>query len=442
MIDLFTSARFILNKLESAGHEAFVVGGYVRDSLIPGRIPKDIDIVTSAKPEQVLALFPGADLVGAHFGVVIVKPTLGVSIEVATYRIDGQYADNRRPDSVSFTADVEADLARRDFTMNAILMDADGKIHDRLGGVDDIENKTIRAIGEPAKRFQEDALRMLRAIRFACQLNFYIENSTRHAISQNADLITRISAERVRDELSKMLTSGHARICIRILRDLCIAHHILPELIPMEYTPQNPKHHPEGDVFTHTLMLLEQLPKDCSLTLALAALLHDIGKPPTLGWKDGQPTFYGHDDVGAEMTRTILNRLRYSNDVIDTVVGHVKQHMAFHDLAKYRRGKALNFVHSATFPELLDLHKLDSRASCNDMRHAAFAESLLAEAPAAQRAPRLITGRDLIEMGLKPGPLFKKVLEECELAQLEGKLEDKACALRFAECVVTEMVAY
>ena len=346
MIDLLAAAQYILGKLEWAGHEAFIVGGYVRDSLIPGRVPKDIDIVTSAKPDQVLALFPGADLVGAHFGVVIVKPTLGVSIEVATYRIDGRYADNRRPEEVTFTTSVLQDLHRRDFTINAMLMDSRGLVRDPLAGRHDLNNKVIRAIGEPEKRFQEDALRMMRAIRFACQLNFYIDNSTRHAISENSDLITRISAERVRDELSKILTSGHAGNGVRLLYNLCIAHNILPELIPMVYAPQNPKHHPEGDVFTHTLMLLDQLPKDCSLTLALAALFHDIGKPPTIGWKDGQPTFYGHDDVGAEMTRTILNRLRYPTDVITTVVGHVKKHMQFHNLQNFRHGKAVNFVHA------------------------------------------------------------------------------------------------
>lgn len=438
MIDLFHSAQYIMGKLASAGHEAFVVGGYVRDSLISGRVPKDIDVVTSARPEQVLALFPSADLVGAHFGVVIVK-FLGFSIDVATYRVDGQYdGDHRRPETVAFTENVALDLYRRDFTINAILMDANGNIHDPLNGRKDIDSKTLRAIGNPTQRFHEDALRMLRAIRFACQLNFAIDGPTRDAISQNVDLVTSISAERVRDELSKILTSGHASIAFRVMDDLDILHKILPEVRAMAYAPQDPRHHPEGDVFTHTLMLLEQLPKDCSLTLALAALLHDVGKPETIGWKFGTPTFYGHDAVGAEMTRAILNRLRYPNDVIATVVVHVKQHMQFHNLQNYRHGKALNFVHQPTFPELLELHKMDSLASCGDMRFAAFAESLLTEAPAAQRAPRLITGADLIELGLRPGPLFKTVLEECELAQLEGKLADKTCALRFAECVATE----
>lgn len=421
----------ILHTLNDAGFESYLCGGYVRDTLLD-RESKDIDIATAATPEDVLALFPYSDFVGAHFGVVLVKDEGGETVEVATFRLDGAYKDNRHPLSVKFTTDVREDVKRRDFTVNAFMMDSKGTVHDFVGGLGAIQSRVIATVGVPEKRFEEDALRMLRAIRFACVLDFTIEERTFEAIKSCAHLIRQISSERVRDELNRILTSGRAALGIQLLLDSKLLECFLPEVKDLVGCNQNPVYHPEGDVYTHTLGLLERLEKGCSLTLALAALLHDIGKPATLAYKDGLPTFHGHEDVGAEMVSPILARLKYPTDVIEVVRAHVAEHMRFRVTQEMRRGKLYRFLRQPNFPELLALHKLDASSGSGNMKNAEFVESILNSVPPEKISPpKLVTGKDLIDRGLKPGPKFSVILEALETEQLEGRIASKPEAIAF-----------
>jgi poly(A) polymerase len=422
----------ILETLNQAGHKAFYVGGLVRNLKL-GLAPKDIDITTSATPGQVKELFPCAAFVGAHFGVSLVKVE-DEMVEVATFRTDGAYLDARRPSSVKFTTNVLEDLERRDFTVNALLMDVNGNVQDFVGGYADLENKLIRAIGDPDKRFKEDALRLLRAVRFACNLDFTIEANTFEAIRRNAALVLAVSAERLADELVGILTSGRAARGIELLQDSGLLAYILPEINRMRGVSQNPKFHPEGDVYQHTIGLLERLERGCSKTLALAALLHDVGKPGSYALKDdGQPSFYGHEELGEEVAGEVLRRLKLPGEVIDIVKSHVRQHMAFMSVRDMRKAKQLRFVGQPNFAELLELHKLDTSAALGNMEEAEFVEELLRSTPEQVVHPvRLLTGRDLIDLGLKPGPQFKAILEEAMVEQLEGRMVTREQALRFA----------
>jgi poly(A) polymerase len=420
----------ILTILSASGHEAYIVGGHVRDSLLH-RTSKDIDIATAATPDQVLALFPGSERIGAHFGVTLIKEG-AEAIEVATFRLDGAYSDSRRPDSVAFTTDFREDVKRRDFTVNALAMDIAGNIHDLVDGSKDLRDRKIVAIGDPDVRFHEDPVRMLRAVRFACQLHFIIEDRTFASILRNAHLIKNVSAERVQKELNSILTSGAAARGIELLLQAGLLTLILPEICAMIGVDQNPTYHPEGDVYIHTLALLSQLEAGCSLTLALAALLHDVGKPAAADVKDGQPTFYAHEDVGAEMVGPILSRLKYSSEVIDVVSSHVEQHMRFREVQNMRQAKLYRFIRQPNFTELLALHRLDSLAGCGSLEHAEFVESVLAEVPLEAIHPeRLLTGRDLIEFGITPGPRFRVLLDALETEQLEGRVATRMGALCF-----------
>lgn len=432
--DLPDEHYLILRHLVMNGHEAYIVGGAVRD-LELGLTPKDYDITTSATPEQVEDLFRNTNLVGASFGVTLVKlKNAETAVEVATFRMDGAYSDGRRPDDVKYTTDVREDLKRRDFTINALLMDRYGVIHDYVGGLTDLQNKTIRTVGDADDRFNEDPVRMLRAVRFASKLLFRIDPVTGQAIDDNSALLRRVARERIATELLGILTSGNAVTGLVYLDGLDLLAEVIPELCHLKDTPQNPKYHPEGDVWTHTLGLLKQLPKDCSQTLALAALLHDIGKPATLAFSaDGQPTFHGHEEAGATMTETILRRLMFSNDVIKVVSNHVARHMTFRNLPKMRKAKRLRFVRQEHFDELLELHRMDALAGSGNLENYGFAKKLAEETPPEVLRPeRLITGADLIALGAKPGPIFSELLQEIETQQLEGKLETKQSALDFA----------
>ena len=424
----------ILRTLRENGHEAFLVGGGVRDLLL-GRAPKDWDIATDALPARIESLFPKTVAIGKAFGIITVVPADGDPVEVATYRVDSPYADGRRPETVAFT-NAREDALRRDFTINALFLDpTTGEIRDDVGGRADLDARLIRAIGDPAVRFAEDHLRMLRAVRFAATLGFAIEPATFAAIRQFAPQIHRISAERVRDELFRLLTeSQKAGKALQLLRDSGLLKEILPEIDAMVGVEQPPEFHPEGDVFTHTRLMLDALPQNPSLRLALSVLLHDVGKPPTASLvtlPDGTPRwrFENHASVGADMARAILERLRAPNALIDDVGAIVGNHMRLADAPKMRAPTLRRLLGAPTFDDDLELHRLDCLSS-----HALFEVYDFLKAEKGKFAaepvlpPPLVTGRDLIALGHPPGPQFSKILQDAYDRQLEG-LSDKSALL-------------
>ncbi len=424
------AAREIASRLVDAGHVALFAGGCVRDFLM-GRTPKDYDIATSATPQQVLAIFPKSNEVGAHFGVVIVK-NHGHHIEVATFRTDGSYSDSRRPDHVIFST-AEDDAQRRDFTMNGLFQDPfTDKVIDYVGGSIDLHAGILRAIGDPHLRFSEDALRLLRAIRFATCLQFTIEENTWQAIMTHAALLANISPERIRDELAKMLVSPHRARAFQFLVDSTLINYFWPEVIALMGCEQPPEWHPEGDVFIHTKIMLEMLGDNVSLELALAVLLHDIAKPPTrtIDADTGRIRFNGHDALGAEMATEMLKRLRFSNEIIDAVVPMVARHMQFMNVQQMRVAKLKRFMSTPTFTQELELHRVDCGSSNGFTDNW---EYLIAKGEEFSREPLipppLITGRDLIAAGMSPGPLFREILDEIETEQLEGRLITREQAL-------------
>ncbi len=424
------AAREIAKRLVDAGYVALFAGGCVRDFLM-GRTPKDYDIATSATPQQVLAIFPKSNEVGAHFGVVIVK-NHGHHIEVATFRTDGSYSDSRRPDHVIFST-AEDDAQRRDFTINGLFQDPfTDKVIDYVGGSIDLHAGILRAIGDPHLRFSEDALRLLRAIRFATCLQFTIEENTWQAIKTHAALLANISPERIRDELAKMLVSPHRARAFQFLVDSTLINYFWPEVIALMGCEQPPEWHPEGDVFIHTKIMLEMLGDNVSLELALAVLLHDIAKPPTrtIDADTGRIRFNGHDALGAEMATEMLKRLRFSNEIIDAVVPMVARHMQFMNVQQMRVAKLKRFMSTPTFTQELELHRVDCGSSNGFTDNW---EYLLAKGEEFSREPLipppLITGRDLIAAGMSPGPLFREILDEIETEQLEGRLTSREQAL-------------
>jgi poly(A) polymerase len=428
--------RVMLTGLVEAGHEAYFVGGCVRDLLL-GLEPKDFDITTSATPSEVATAlqFKGADvdLVGAHFGVSLAK-FLGETIEIATFRTDGAYSDGRRPDDVKYTTDVREDVKRRDFTVNALLLGIDGQITDHVGGLRDLASKLIRTVGFETDRFEEDPVRILRAVRFASRLDFRLGIFTSNAMRRQGDELRRVAPERIAKELAAMLTGGNASLAVRLLEKHHLLRFIAQPLEELRSTPQNPKYHPEGDVMTHTLKLLAQLPKGCSLTLALGALFHDIGKPATYGEdEESQPTFHGHEERGAVMANAILRDLKFSNDVTEKVVSLVANHMRFRVLEDMRRSKQLRFVRQDNFEELLELHRMDAVAGSGNLTNYEYAKQLLAETPPEVIRPvRLITGFDLLGLGFVAGPLYGRILDAVETEQLEGNITTREQALQFA----------
>lgn len=424
----------VLRQLHGAGHEAFFVGGCVRDLLL-GRQPKDWDIATAALPDQIEALFAHTLPIGKAFGIIMVVPPEGAPVEVAAYRADSPYADGRRPDSVTFT-NAREDALRRDFTINALLLDpATGQIQDFVGGRADLDARLIRAIGDPAQRFAEDHLRLLRAIRFSATLGFTIEPVTFAAIQQLAPNIRRISAERIRDELFRLLTdSPKAGEALELLRESGLLKHILPEVEAMVGVEQPPEFHPEGDVFTHTRLMLDALPPQPSLRLALSVLLHDVGKPPTARWAtlpDGTQRwrFENHAPLGADMARDILERLRTPTALVEDVCAIVGNHMRLADAPKMRRAKLRRLIGAPTFPDDLELHRLDCLSSHAQLDVYDFLQIQQSQFAAEPVLPEpLVKGRDLIELGLVPGPAFKTILQDLYDHQLEGET-DKAVLL-------------
>ncbi len=421
-------AREIIDRLRGLGHEAYLAGGCVRDMFL-GTTPKDYDVATDALAEQIKASFPDSVAVGAKFGVVLVRSG-SAQVEVATFRREHDYLDGRRPESVSFTRSAKEDAQRRDFTINGLLFDpVEEKYHDYVGGRKDLESRLIRAIGAPAERLAEDKLRILRAVRFAARLRFDIESKTMEAIQAHCDEIGEISAERIRDEMNRILTEGGARRGFELLNETGLLGAILPEVGVMKGVPQAPQFHPEGDVWTHTLLMLEQL-ENPSVALALGVLLHDVGKPATIRFAE-RIRFDGHVEEGVRLTVQALERLRYSKAEIEQVTALVQHHMRFGHVTQMRESKLKKFLRLPDFGNHLELHRLDCLSSHRNLANYDFVRGKQAELPKEElRPPRLATGEDLITAGYKPGPAFKKILTEVEDAQLEGtvKTKDEAMA--------------
>lgn len=426
-MDAETLARAVIAKLRSGGHQAYLVGGCVRDLLL-GVTPKDFDVSTDARPDRIMDLFPNSGRVGAHFGVVLVRDTF-CQVEVATFRSDHKYEDGRRPASVHFERDPREDVLRRDFTINGLMMDPDsGNILDYVDGQADLQRHVIRAIGDPDARFEEDHLRLLRAVRFAARFGFEIETATFQAVARHHHRIARISAERIRDELVRILTEGGARRGFELLDATGLLAVILPEVAAMKGVAQPPEYHPEGDVWVHTLLLLEQLDHPTA-TLALGALLHDVGKPPTYRVAE-RIRFDGHAEAGVRMAHDILNRLRFSRDEMEQVEALVANHMRFMDVSRMKQSTLKRFLRMPAIEEHLELHRLDCLSGSKYLENYKLAKRHLEELTAAQLKPApLLTGADLIAEGYVPGPRFAEILSAVEDAQLEGSIQSSGEAM-------------
>lgn len=424
-----STARRLVETLRAGGHEALLAGGCVRDLQL-GREPKDYDIATSATPQQVAALFPRTVGVGAQFGVMMVIEPDG-EYEVATFRTDGEYKDGRRPEGVTF-ASAEEDAKRRDFTINGLFLDpVTNEVIDHVDGRADLIARRIRAIGDPAKRFEEDRLRVLRGVRFAAALDFEIEPATWDAIREYAPRIHDVSPERIREELSRILTHPSRLRGFDLLDASGLLREILPEVEATKGCEQPPEFHPEGDVFVHTRIMLGMLAPDASLPLALGVLFHDIGKPPTFQRDPtGRIRFNGHEYVSAELTRGIMQRLKFPNAAIDATEAIVRNHMAFKDVQQMRIAKLKRFLARETIDDELELHRVDCASSHGMLDNLEFLLAKREEfANEPLIPPPLVTGHDLIKLGWKPGPRFKVVLDAVETRQLEGSLQTREQAL-------------
>lgn len=429
-------AESICARLRQAGYQALFNGGCVRD-LILGREPADYDVSTDATPERVQQLFPDSLAVGAQFGVIVVVEN-SAQVEVATFRSDIGSADGRHPERVEFSSSPEQDVRRRDFTVNGLLMDPrDGRILDYVGGQADIKARIIRAIGDPELRFEEDKLRMARAVRFAARLSYAIEPRTFGAIRKLAPKISQVSQERLRDELTKMLTEGAARRAFELLDETGLLRELLPEVARMKGVQQPPQFHPEGDVWTHTLLMIEKLPAGVPRTLAWGVLLHDVGKPPTFRPPSGpndRIRFDEHVEIGVRMAEEICRRFRFSNDDAEQIAALVANHMRFKDVPQMRDSTLKRFARLPRFEEHLELHRVDCLSSHGNLSSYDFIQSFLAKTPPQEvRPPRLLTGDDLKQMGFQPGPKFKEILAFVEDAQLEGKIANSDDARRLVQ---------
>jgi putative nucleotidyltransferase with HDIG domain len=430
-------ATEIVLSLRGHGHQAYLVGGCVRDRLL-GLAPKDYDVGTDATPTEIASYFPNSEMVGAHFGVTLITRSPGVHVEVATFRSEGPYRDGRRPSEVRFETNPAVDARRRDFTVNGLIQDPlSGQTLDFVGGLEDLTRKSIRAIGNPIERFEEDHLRMLRAVRFAARLGFSIESRTMQAIREQAHFISRISAERVRDELVRILTEGGARRGFELLDESGLLAQVLPEVKAFQGVAQPPEFHPEGDVWAHVLLMLDQLHRPVP-TLAAGVLLHDVGKPPTFRIAD-RIRFDEHAEVGAEMAGRMLSRLRFSNEDREQVTALVRNHMRFKDVQQMRLSTLKRFLRMPRFEEHLELHRLDCLASNGRTDSYDYVVSKIAEFGDEPLQPQnLITGRDLIEAGYEPGPRFGRALQAVETAQLEGEIQTREEALALARSVLDD----
>ena len=418
------AATTVVEQLQRAGFPAFWVGGCVRDFLL-GREPGDYDIATAALPGEVEKIFHRTIAVGRKFGVMVVVEK-GHQFQVATFRAESDYRDGRHPSTVSF-GDAEADAQRRDFTVNGLFYDpVAGALHDWVKGEKDLRRRIIRTIGEPEERFAEDYLRLLRAVRFAAQLNFDIEPATFAGVKAGAANIKEISAERIRDELLKLFSPPHAARGLVLLRDSGLLEHVLPELAATVTCEQSPDFHPEGTVFEHLVLMLKKMPADTEPMLAWAVLLHDIAKPVTASrdLETGSIHFYGHERIGAEMAEVILSRLRFPRKQIDDVVKAVRCHMQFKDALQMRKATLRRLLLRPTFPLELELHRLDCAGSHGRLDVYNFLveqNQELSKKP--ELVPPLLKGTDLLAMGMKPGPRMGALLVELREKQLQEELK-------------------
>lgn len=423
----------ILSRLQEAGHEAYLVGGCVRDEL-RGVAPQDYDVATSARPKEVEALFPKTHAVGKSFGVILVVEH-GYTFEVATFRADSDYTDGRRPNAVTFS-DAQTDASRRDFTVNGLFLDPlTDTVHDWVGGQEDLAQRRLRTIGNPAERFAEDHLRLLRAVRFAAQLDFEIEPATFAAVREMAGRITRVSAERIRDELLKLFRPPHAARGLDLLHESGLLAQVLPELLPTVTCDQSLDYHPEGTVYNHIRLMLSQLPAEAPAALPWTVLLHDIAKPVTQSvGEEGRIHFYGHEKIGAEIAQQILQRLRFPNAEIEAIVQTVRYHMQFKDAPKMRKATLRRMLMRPTFDLELEQHRLDCLGSHGLMDIYDFIreqQSVLQEKPLLLEP--LISGRDLIELGIEPGPALGQLLDAVRDQQLAEVFCTREEALAWAK---------
>jgi poly(A) polymerase len=421
----------IVKRLRQEGYESYLAGGCVRDFLL-NKAPQDYDIATSARPEDVQRIFPRTIAVGAQFGVIIVMLD-GDSFEVASFRCDGPYLDGRRPSQVRYGT-LQEDILRRDFTINGLVYDpVEDRVIDLIGGRKDLERRCIRAIGNPRERFDEDRLRMVRAIRFAASLNFDIDSVTFDAIKQSAATITQISWERIGEEITRILTEGGARRGFELLDETGMLKILLPEIEQMKGVEQGPEHHPEGDVFIHTLLTLSHLEAP-SESLAYGCLLHDVAKPVCVRKEDDRITFYGHTDRGAEMAEAVLKRLKRGRATWERVSYLVKNHLRHTQAPKMRLSTLKRFLREDGFPELLELARIDALSSSGDLQYYRFCQEHLAEIEEEEIRPEpLLRGKDLIEMGYVPGPIFAEILQRVEDAQLGGELTSRQQAIEWVK---------
>ncbi|MGH9575137.1 MAG: CCA tRNA nucleotidyltransferase [Candidatus Acidiferrales bacterium] len=434
-------SKQICATLKATGYQAYLVGGCVRDILL-GREPADYDVATDATPDTVQRIFPRSLTVGAQFGVIIVLDDSALEspaqVEVATFRSDVGYTDGRHPDRVAYTKSPEEDVCRRDFTVNGLLLDPEtDNVLDFVGGRKDIEAGVIRAIGDPTRRFSEDKLRMLRAVRFSGRFGYVIEPNSAKSIAALAARIAKVSAERLRDELTKILTEGAARRGFELLDSTGLLVHLLPEVSRMKGVAQPPQYHPEGDVWIHTLLMLEKLAAGCPSTLAWGVLLHDVGKPPTFAPPEitgDRIRFNEHAEVGTRMAEAICRRFRFSNEETDQIAALVANHMKFKDVLNMKPATLKRFVRQQRFDEHLELHRLDCLSSHGNLENYRFTRHFVETTPPEQVRPlRLLTGEDLKSMGFTPGPAFREILEALENAQLDGKITDHESARRMVQ---------
>jgi putative nucleotidyltransferase with HDIG domain len=448
----------IVQILRQHGFQAYLAGGCVRDLLL-NREPADYDVATSATPTEVMKIFPESYAVGAQFGVVLIPESSAVpsefpvleavsenqqnvkenaTVEVATFRSDHGYSDGRRPDAVRFSKDPHEDVIRRDFTINGMMLDpmaADplkNGVLDFVGGRKDLDARIIRAIGNPETRFAEDKLRMLRAIRFAARFEYKIEPETFAAIKSHAHEIQIVSRERVRDELTRMLVEGRAHRAFLLLDEAGLLSKILPEISTMKGVEQPPEFHPEGDVFAHTLILLDYLPQPCPPALAWGALLHDVGKPATFRRAPDRIRFDNHVEVGVKIAEAVCKRLRFSRDDTEQILALIDNHMRFGHVMRMKESTLKRFMRLPGFDEHLALHRADSLASHGNLSTYEFLCEKLRETPHEKIRPAwLVNGDDLIAAGYAPGPKFREILEAVEDAQLEGRLQSHDAALEY-----------